>query len=90
MRLVWRAKARRDFDSIVDYIAKRNPAAAERLEALIQRSVELLVSHPFMHRVGRIPETREAVVHPNYIVVYRIENDVITIIAVLHTRQDYP
>lgn len=90
MRLVWRAKARRDFDSIVDYIAKRNPAAAERLEALVQRSVELLVSHPFMHRAGRISETREAVVNPNYIVVYRVQNDVITIIAVVHTRQDYP
>lgn len=90
MRLVWRAKARRDFDSIVDYIAKRNPAAAERFEDLIERSVETLVSHPFMHRPGRIPQTREAVVHPNYIVVYRVQNDVITIIAVLHTRQSYP
>jgi plasmid stabilization system protein ParE len=43
-----------------------------------------------MHRAGRIPETREAVVHPNYIVVCRVHNSVITIIPVLHTRQDYP
>uniref|UniRef100_UPI0035CBBC77 type II toxin-antitoxin system RelE/ParE family toxin n=1 Tax=uncultured Sphingomonas sp. TaxID=158754 RepID=UPI0035CBBC77 len=90
MRLVWRAKARRDVDEIVEYIAARNLVAAEKIESLIQRAVELLSVHPFMYRPGRLPETREAVVHPNYIVVYRVRNDVVTILAVLHARQNYP
>jgi toxin ParE1/3/4 len=90
MRLVWRIKARRDVDEIVDYIAARNLPAARKIEGLIQRSIELLMEHPFMHRAGRLPGTREAVVHPNYVLVYRVQNDAITILAVLHTRQKYP
>jgi toxin ParE1/3/4 len=42
-----------------------------------------------MHRPGRDPGTREAVVHPNYLIIYRV-GDVIEILAVLHARQQYP
>ncbi|NMM13759.1 MAG: type II toxin-antitoxin system RelE/ParE family toxin [Rhodoferax sp.] len=28
--------------------------------------------------------------HPNYIVVYRVERDVIDVLRVLHARQQYP
>lgn len=43
-----------------------------------------------MYRAGRVDGTREAVVHPNYILVYRVGDAAIDILAVLHTRQDYP
>jgi plasmid stabilization system protein ParE len=37
-----------------------------------------------------VPDTREAVVHPNYIMVYRIESETITILRVLHAAQRWP
>jgi len=43
-----------------------------------------------MFRRGRRPNTREAVVHPNYILIYRVGAEAIEILAVLHTRQEYP
>lgn len=43
-----------------------------------------------MYRAGRVPETREALVTPNYMLVYRVGADVIEILAVKHTRQQYP
>ncbi len=43
-----------------------------------------------MHRTGRLPGTREAVVHPNYILVYRVGSDVVEVVNVLHSRQQYP
>ena len=43
-----------------------------------------------MHRPGRIAGTREAIVHPNYLLIYNIERDAIVITAVLHARQQYP
>ena len=43
-----------------------------------------------MFRTGRQPNTREAVAHPNYIVVYRVGADAVDILGVIHTRQQYP
>ncbi|MFA5663199.1 type II toxin-antitoxin system RelE/ParE family toxin [Castellaniella sp.] len=34
--------------------------------------------------------TREIVAHPNYIIVYEVRVDHIEVMAVLHTRQEYP
>jgi len=87
--LVWRAEARADLLGIIAYIGERNLSAAERLLAIIEHAAEQLSTHPFMYRPGRVPGTREAVVHPNYIIVYRV-GDLIEILAVLHARQQYP
>ncbi len=45
---------------------------------------------PYLFRRGRVPGTREYVVHPNYIVVYRVGQNVIDVLRVLHSRQQYP
>ena len=47
-------------------------------------------SQPHLYRPGRVPGTREAVVHPNYVMVYRIEGETITILRVLHAAQRWP
>ena len=43
-----------------------------------------------MHRPGRVTDTREAIVTPNYVMIYRVALDAIEILAVKHTRQQYP
>jgi toxin ParE1/3/4 len=43
-----------------------------------------------MYRAGRVAGTREAVLHPNYILVYRVATDTIEVVRVLHARQRYP
>ncbi len=90
MKLVWRAGALDDLEAIISYIADRNAAAAERLHAAIEACAEGLREHPFLYRPGRIDGTREAVVHPNYILIYEVGNDQVTITAVVHSRQQYP
>jgi addiction module RelE/StbE family toxin len=84
--LVWRAEARADLFTILSYIAERNAPAAERLLAAIEHVAERLPDHPYLHRPGRVAGTREAVVHPNYILVYRVA-EAVEIVAVLHARQ---
>jgi len=49
-----------------------------------------LRDHPDLYRVGRVDGTREMVVHPNYIVIYRVRPDHVEILAVLHARRRYP
>ena len=90
LAVVWSDDATTDFLNILDYIAERNVAAADRLEALIQHAADPLPDNPNVHRPGRIAGTREAIVHPNYILVYRVGMDAIDILAVLHARQRYP
>ena len=75
---------------IIDYIEQRNATAAQNLYATIVQSVESLPLMPYLFRPGRVAGTREQVVHPNYIVVYQVGNDVLDILRVLHSRQEYP
>lgn len=88
--LIWLPAARRDFETIVRYIAERDVAAAQRLKSLIADGAERLGEHPFMYRVGRVPGTREAVVHPNYILIYHVTAEAVEIISLVHARRKYP
>ena len=90
MRLIWRAAALHDLEAIISYIAERNRPGAERLQAAIEHHAERLNDHPYLHRLGRVPGTREAIVHPNYILVYRVGEEQVEVIAVVHARQRYP
>ena len=86
----WSDEATTDLVDIIDYIEQHNPIAAQSLHAAIVQSAENLPLMPYLFRPGRVPGTREHVVHPNYIVVYQVGNDVVDVLRVLHSRQQYP
>ncbi|EJN22933.1 addiction module toxin, RelE/StbE family [Pseudomonas sp. GM78] len=89
MRVEWRPEARSDLLQILSYIGDRNLVAALELNQAIETATSTLPEHPYLYRCGRLPDTREIVVHPNYLVVYRVA-DQIQILSVLHARQEYP
>jgi toxin ParE1/3/4 len=89
MLVEWRPRARRRLREIFEYIEERDPRAAENLVRIIRESVIALAENPYVYRSGRVPNTREMVVHPNYLVIYRV-SDRITVLNVLHARQRYP
>ena len=88
--IIWSDEARSNLLAIVHYVAERNPTAAIELGQAIERSTWPLPEHPHLFRPGRVRGTREIVVHPNYIVVYRVELACIKVLSVLHVRQQYP
>ena len=90
MNLIWLPAARRDLETIIQYIADHDVDAAQRLKLLIEETAERLADHPFMYRPGRVPGTREAVVHPNYILIYHVTAEAVEIISLVHARQEYP
>jgi addiction module RelE/StbE family toxin len=90
LKLIWRGTALNELKSIISYIAARNVAAARRLQEDIEACAERLPDHPFMYRRGRVAGAREAVVHPNYILVYKVGHDTIEIVNVMHSRRRYP
>ncbi|WP_094078690.1 type II toxin-antitoxin system RelE/ParE family toxin [Perlucidibaca aquatica] len=89
-RIRWTDEASTDLVEIIDYIEQRNPLAATDLHQEIVQAVEGLPSGPFLFRAGRVPGTRECIVHPNYLIVYRIGVETIDVIRVLHARQAFP
>lgn len=90
LNLVWRSRALADLEDIIGYIAERNIDAAEHLLAQIEGYAERLPQNPYIHRPGRVAGTREAIVHPNYILIYKVGHDTIEIVSILHARQQYP
>lgn len=86
----WLSAARDNLAAIVSHIAEYNPDAALSLQDDIEYSVSALPDHPYLYRRGRVPGTREMVVHPNYYVVYRVTLTEIQVLRVLHARQQYP
>lgn len=90
LQVVWALEALDDASGIVDYISDHNPAAADRMTELIFGSAENLSLNPYLYRPGRRDGTREAIIHPNYILVYRVEANQIRIVNVLHSARQYP
>ena len=92
MRLVWRPMALADRDSIMDYIAQDNPTAAIELDDEFEAKAEQARQRPTLYRTGRVKGTREIVVRPNYVMVYRMEDegDTLAVLRVLHAAQQYP
>jgi toxin ParE1/3/4 len=86
----WKLDAQDDLAVILDYIDHYSPRAAENLKRDILKTVDALVLHPFLYRAGRVDGTREAVIHPNYIVIYQVGETLIEVLRVMHSRQEYP
>jgi toxin ParE1/3/4 len=91
MRLIWTRRATLDLAEIRLYIARNNPAAASRVAARIGQAVARLVDHPNLGRSGREMGTRELVVtRTRYVVAYRIDQESVTVLAVIHGARQWP
>jgi addiction module RelE/StbE family toxin len=88
--LEWRAAARADLLSIIDYIADNNETAAQRLKNEIESKIAKLQEHPKRYRPGRVPGTREMLIRPNYIVIYAENPRQVTVLRILHAARQWP
>lgn len=92
MTVVWTDPADEDRDRIVLFIAQDNPQAALDMDDLFTAAAASLATLPTRAKAGRVSNTRELVVHRNYILVYSIDEDADTVYikAVLHTSRQWP
>ena len=90
MKVIWTLSAEDCLDNIVNYIAEDNIDAALNMDALLRSSAKELMRFPCKGRIGRVKGTRELIAHPNYIIVYTVNNHLIKIISILHGSQQYP
>ena len=97
MKIRWTDPAQTDLFEILDYIARDNPPAAERVERRLLNAVASLAQQPRRGRPGRVEGTRELVVpRLPYIVIYRIVErplrtaGEIAVMRVLHGARRWP
>jgi toxin ParE1/3/4 len=78
-----------DLAEIDDYVRVENPAAADRLLASFQATFALLATNPAMgrRRDELLPGMRSFPVG-TYVAFYRIADEVVEIMRVLHGRRD--
>ena len=92
MRIRWTEPAIQDLTNICDYIGKRESRAIARRAALaIYQGIGSLVQYLRRGRPGRKADTRELVFSGwPYLAVYRIREDVVEVLRILHGAQDWP
>jgi len=89
-RLAWRPLALADRDHIMAHVAQDSPIAAIALDEAFEDHAERARQSPALYKPGRVKGTREIVVRPNYVMVYRIDGDVLVVLRVLHAAQQWP
>jgi len=88
--LRWHKTAITDIKAIINYIADDNPDAAQELKDEIVTKISELVKFPEMYKTGRKLSTREMIVPGNYLVIYTVNADFISIMRVKHAAQQWP
>ena len=92
-RVQWAQAAVRDLEELISYVVAESTANAERVLKRLETRAAALEATPGRGRI--VPELahfgmrawRELVVRP-YRIVYRIEGDTVTVLAVLDGRRD--
>jgi toxin ParE1/3/4 len=72
------------------YIAEDNVHAAIKLDEEFEAQAEAARKTPLIYKTGRARGTREIVVRPNYVMVFRLLPGVVEIIRVLHAARQWP
>jgi addiction module RelE/StbE family toxin len=91
MKIRWSPEAAADFSGIIEYVRTQNPSAADRIARTIYDSVTSLESLSQRGRPGRVADTRELVLTPlPFIVVYRVKQNRVEVVRVLHGSRRWP
>jgi toxin ParE1/3/4 len=91
VKLVWSPSALDDRRAIYDYIDADDPRSAVLVDERIVAAVRRLVDYPESGRPGRVDGTRELVIaRTPYIAPYRIVDDTVRILRVIHGARIWP
>ena len=88
MKLRWSRRALADLDRIAATIAMDKSMEATDFGTSISHSVSRLQDFPLLGRTGAYQDTRELVVHKNYLVAYRVRGDEVQILQVWHVARN--
>jgi addiction module RelE/StbE family toxin len=88
MRVRWTPLAFAKLQAIAAHIARDNPAAAVAFAREVRDRAQRLEVFPYMGRAGRDPDTRELIVHRNYLITYSVSAEQVTAFQIWHMAQE--
>jgi len=92
VKIIWSPLAVDRVAEIAEYIAQDSPNSAEKWVESIFQVVERLEKFPKSGRV--VPEIKQddfrEIIHGNYRIIYRLQNEIVSIHTVRHGRQILP
>jgi toxin ParE1/3/4 len=89
MRLHWTRRALADLMRLADRIAADDkPQAAQAFIDELVEKVGRLEEFPLLGRSGVYEDTRELIVHRNYLVTYRLRADEVQLLQVWHVARE--
>jgi addiction module RelE/StbE family toxin len=92
MKIIWSPTSRRKIEQIIDYISADNIDAALALVEEFERRVADLKKHPRFGRMVPILNdemVRELIIRKDYLIVYEIQREHITVLTIRHAKQDF-
>lgn len=88
MILQFTHSAQRDLSRLRDFIAKKNPHAAERISLRLRQSIQTLVDQPEVGvNVAELTGVQD-LISGHYIIRYTVLNDTIYILRIWHSKED--
>lgn len=86
----WTRRALGDLQRIVAHIADDNPLAAVEFAASLQDRAARLQHFALLGRIGAFEDTRELIVHRNYILTYRVRGAELQVLQLWHVARNKP
>ncbi|PKB89073.1 addiction module toxin RelE [Ewingella americana] len=90
MQLVWKPMVLEDRERIFDWLSAQNVQAAIALDDEFDIFAERVCIDPLIYRESRVAGLREAVIWPNYIMIYQIRGVELHIVRIIHHVQRWP
>jgi toxin ParE1/3/4 len=91
VKIRWSTPARLQLRRQSQYIAVDRPIVARLIATRVQDAVNRLADFPLQGRPGRVIDTRELVVSRTpFTVAYRVTDETVEVIAVIHQAQQWP
>ncbi|ULR47749.1 type II toxin-antitoxin system RelE/ParE family toxin [Rhizobium sp. K102] len=91
-QVIFSPAAIRDLERLREFLRPKNPSVARRAGETILKGVSLLAAHPHMGRlIEDLPEQyREWLIdfgESGYVARYRVDGDILTVLAVRHQKE---
>lgn len=91
MQVQWTNKTKIRLEEIEAYITQDSPAAAKKvILTIIKKTATQLSKYPDSGKPGRLMGTRELLFSDTpYLVVYTVCSNIVTILTIFHTAQNF-